>query len=131
MANAVYPSALKAFLDADIDLLADTIKVALLTAGYSYSPAHDFFDDCEAYDVGTAETLGTKSTTGGVFDAANPTWAGLTGSQVTQLVIYKDTGTASTSPLICFMDTFASGMPYTPNGADFTMTWNASGIFSI
>lgn len=131
MANAVYPTGLKAILDGDVDMLSDTIKVCLLTSSYTYNAAHDFYDDISSYKVGTDQTLGTKTTTGGVFDAANSTWTGLTGSQVTRLAIYKDTGSAATSQLLCFMDTFASGMPYTPNGADFTMTWNGSGIFSI
>jgi hypothetical protein len=131
MANTVRAGALKLFLDGDIDMLVDTIKVSLLDTGvYTYSAAHDFEDDLTG-QVGTDQTLGTKTTTDGVFDAADAVWAGLTGNSVEGLWIYKDTGVPATSALICWMDTFASGMPYTPNGAEFTMAWNASGIFSI
>jgi hypothetical protein len=38
-------------------------------------------------------------------------------------VIYKDTGTAATSPLIAYIDT-ATGLPVTPNGGDITVTWD-------
>jgi hypothetical protein len=49
MANAFYTSALKAFLDADIDLLTDTIKVQMIDAAdYSFSAAHDCGDRCNA-----------------------------------------------------------------------------------
>jgi hypothetical protein len=46
-------------------------------------------------------------------------------------VIYKDTGTASTSPLIGYFDVVASGLPVTPNGGNITVTFNASGIFAL
>ena len=136
MANVVAPTALKMFLDADIDLLVDTIRVALCDAAdVAYNSAHDYYDDISAAVVGgalsTNPALGTKTTTAGVFDAADTTWTALTGDQCEYIWIYKDTGTAATSPLICGMDTFASGMPITPNGGDFKMQWNASGIFSI
>jgi hypothetical protein len=43
-------------------------------------------------------------------------------------VIFKDTGTASTSPLIAFLD---FGGVQSPAAGDFTVTWNASGIATI
>ena len=64
MANALYPIGKKGLLDADIDLSADTIKVALVDTGtYTYSAAHDMYDDVSAGVVGTPVTLGTKTTT--------------------------------------------------------------------
>ena len=47
------------------------------------------------------------------------------------LVIYKDTGVAGTSALIRFIDTGVTGLPITPSGADVTVRWHASGIFSV
>lgn len=38
-------------------------------------------------------------------------------------MIYADTGTESTSPLIAFIDT-ATGLPITPNGGDIIVTWD-------
>lgn len=131
MANALYPIGKKAILDADIDLLSDTIKVALVDTGtYTYSAAHDFYNDVSGV-VGTPGTLASKTTTGGVFDAADLTFTAVSGSSVEALIIYKDTGNAATSNLIAYIDTAASGLPVTPNGGDITITWNASGIFAI
>lgn len=130
MANVLYPIGKKAILDADIDLLVDTIKVALVDTGtYTYSAAHDFYNDVSGV-VGTPGTLGTKTTTGGVFDAADTVFTAVTGATVEALVIYKDTGSSATSALIAYIDT-GSGLPVTPNGGDITITWNASGIFAI
>lgn len=67
----------------------------------------------------------------GVFDADNLVFSSLSGDEVENLILYKHTGTEATSILIAFWDTFDSGMPLTPNGGDVTVTWNASGIFSI
>lgn len=71
MASAAYELTLKKFLDADVDLLVDTIKARLVrTSAYTFSQAHDFADDLPAAIVADA-TLGSKTTTAGVFDAAD------------------------------------------------------------
>lgn len=134
MANLLYPLFKEAILDSDnaIDLVANTIKVALLTSGYSYSAAHDFYNDLGANVVGTDQTLANKTIALGVFDADDATWAGLTGSAVSYLAIYKDTGNAATSRLIAYFDTI-TGFPLTPSGADLTVRWSsgASRIFAL
>ena len=38
-------------------------------------------------------------------------------------MIYVDTGTEATSPLIAYIDT-ATGLPITPNGGDIIVTWD-------
>lgn len=130
MASALYPIGKKAILDGDIDFLVDTIKAVLIDTGtYTYSSAHDFYNDLSGV-VGTAVTLGSKTTTGGTFDAADSTFTAVSGATVEAIVIFKDTGNTATSALIAYIDT-ASGLPVTPNGGNITVAWNASGIFSI
>jgi hypothetical protein len=81
--------------------------------------------------VGTAQLITTKTVVNGLFDGDNVTYTGVTGNSVEALVIYVDTGTASTSRLVAFIDTGVTGLPVTPNGGDITITWNASGIFQL
>ena len=132
MANVLYASAKKKILDADIDLLVDTIKVALIdTNDVAFSAAHDFYDDISAAVVGTPVALGTKTTTDGAFDSADPTWSAVTGDVCEAIVMYKDTGVAGTSALIAWYDTGITGLPVTPNGGDITYTVHASGWFSL
>ena len=133
MANAVYPKALKAFLDGDIDLLVDDIRVMIVdTNDETYDAADEFMADITAAGrVGASAALDGKTTTGGVFDANDATWASVTGDPSECVVVYKHTGNVATDRLICWIDTWASGNPFTPNGGGFTMQWNASGIFSI
>ncbi len=133
MANAFYTPFLKKLLDADIDFLVDDIKVVLVDlADYTFSAAHEFLSDVPAgARVATSGNLASKTTTGGVFDAADATFTAATGDQSEALIIYKDTGVAATSALIRFIDTGITGMPITPSGADITVRWNASGILSV
>ena len=134
MSNALYPTGKKAILDADVDLTADTIKIVLCTSGYTYSASHAFLSDISSGNrVATSSALASKTTTGGTFDAADVTFAGLTGSAVRSWVLYKDTGTAGTSQLVAYFDTVSGGgsLNYTPNGSDLTLVFGASGIFSI
>ena len=131
MANVLYASAKKAFLDGDIDLLTDTIKIALIDTGtVSYSAGHDNYDDVSAGVIGTPVALGSKTTTAGVFDSADPTWTSVSGATVEAAVIYKYTGTPATSALILWIDS-ATGLTLTPNGGDVTATVHASGWFAI
>ncbi len=133
MANALFPRWKQALLEftANNNLSAGTVKVALVTAGYTYSSANQFYSSVSASVVGTPQTIGTKTFTNGVFDGGNVTFTAVTGAQVVALVIYIDTGNAATSPLVAFIDTGVTNLPVTPNGGDIAITWNASGIFSL
>lgn len=133
MANALYPKWKQALLEftANNDLDGQTVKVALVTSGYTYSATDQFYSSVSASVVGTPQTIGTKTFTNGVFDGADVTFSAVTGSQVTRLVIYIDTGSAATSPLVAYLDTGVTNLPVTPNGGDIAITWNASGIFAL
>jgi len=134
MANSVYPKGKKAILDGDVDFLTDTIKIVLCTSGYTYSTSHDFLDDISAGNrVATSSALASKTTTDGAFDAADVTFTALTGSTVARWVLFKDTGTESTSALIAYFDTVSGGgaLSFTPSGGNFTLSFGASGIFTI
>jgi hypothetical protein len=135
VANKLYPKGKQNLLSAGFNLPSDTIRVALVDAGYTYNAAHDAYDDLTPASnvVGTPQALSGKSVTDGVFDAASPvTFTSVTGDQVTQLVIYKDTGVQSTSLLLVHIDS-ATGLPVTPNGGNITVSWDtgASKIFAL
>ena len=133
MANALYPKWKEQLLQftANNNLSSGTVKVALVTSGYTYSSTDQFYSSVSASVVGTPQTIGSKTFTNGVFDGADVTFTAVTGSQVTRLVIYIDTGSAATSPLVAYIDTGVTNLPVTPNGGDIAITWNASGIFAL
>lgn len=134
MANAIYPKYKETILGAatNTNLLTGTVKVALIDTGtYTYSDAHQFYSSVTGV-VGTPQTIGaTKSVTNGLFDGADVTFTAVTGNTAEALIIYVDTGSAATSPLVAYIDTSVTGLPVTPNGGDISITWNASGIFQL
>ena len=133
MANAIYPLYKDAILQsaANSNMSSGTVKVALVdTSVYTYSAAHEFVTSLSGR-VGTDQTLGTKTFTSGVFDAADSVYTAVSGASCEALVIYIDTGVAGTSRLIAYIDTGVTGLPVTPNGGDINITWNASGIFAL
>lgn len=63
-------------------------------------------------------------------DAADVTLTAVSGDPSEQVEFHKDSGTESTSFLICNFDT-STGLPVSPNGGDINIIFNASGIFKI
>lgn len=132
MASAIYPNAKEQFLSGGIDLTTNTIRAVLIDTGtYTYSAAHADYADLTGV-VGTESgVFTTKTVTGGVFDADNITFTGVTGNTVEAIVIFVDTGVPANDLLIAYIDSASAGLPATPNGGDITVTWNGSGIFAL
>ena len=138
MANALYPKWKEALLqnsaDSDLDGSGTTgVWAALVDTGtYTYSSAHEFYSSLSGV-VGTDVEVGaTKSYTNGTFDGADLTFTSVSGSTVEAIVLYrKNAGANTTWRLIAYLDTGFTGLPVTPNGGNITVTWNASGIFTL
>lgn len=126
MANTLYDFARQRFLEAQINWMTDTIKVVLVSTS-AYTPqtgVHQYLSDISgSARVTTPVTLASKATTGGAADASDATFTSVSGATINAIVIYRDTGTESTSPLIAYIDT-ATGLPLTPNGGDVIITWD-------
>jgi len=131
MANALYNKGREGFLDGNIDWDTDDIRCILIdTADYTVDLAtHDNLDDVPGdARVATSGALTSKTVTDGVADAADVTLSSVTGDTCEAIVIYKHTGTESTSRLIAYIDT-ATGLPLTPNGGDITIQWDIATVW--
>jgi len=125
VANALYGLGRQKFLEGAIAWLSDDIKLSFVD-GAVYSPSIDvdeFIDDIASTIEDSGNFVG-KSSTLGVADATDVTVATVTGNEFEYIVIWKDTGTPATSPLIALIDT-ATGIPCTPNGGDIIVQWDA------
>lgn len=132
MANTLYPKGAEKMLSGSINWNADTIKVGIVSDGYTYSTAHEFLTSAGTL-IGTPQTLGSKSVTGGVFDAADPDFGAIAaGSTAKAIVLYKDTGSTATSPLLAYIDDL-TGFPFATNGGSVSIPWSngAAKIFSL
>lgn len=131
MANKLFPNGKEALLAGDLDWDAHTFRIGFLPSGYVYDAAHDNLDDVTgmATPVATSGALANKTNVDGVADADDFTLSAVSGSAITQAVLYRDTGVASTSRLLAHYDT--GGFPTTPNGGDINVVINAGGLFSL
>lgn len=135
MANAIYPEWKESLLDfvANNDINSGNVKAVLVDgADYTYSAAHQFLSDVAAGGrVATSGNLASKTIANGTFDAADFSFTAVTGDPCEILILYIDTGSAATSPLVAYYDTGVTGFPVTPNGGDINVTVNASGFFTL
>ncbi|KLD65426.1 hypothetical protein [Dyella japonica] len=128
MANTLYDKGRQRFLEGQLNWLTDTYKVLLVDTG-AYTAnftTHEFLSDIPtSARIGTSSgvALTSKTSTGGAADAADITFSAVSGASIEALVIFKDTGTEGTSPLVAYIDT-ATGLPITPNGGDIIVTWD-------
>lgn len=127
-------------MNGGIDLDTDDIRVALVTSSYTPDQdAHTMYSDI-TNELSTANgyTAGGKQLTTpvitadntnnlGKFDADDVSWAS---SSITarRAVLYKNTGTPSTSALIACID---FGADKTTTSGTFLITWNAGGILNL
>lgn len=142
MANGLFVSFRNGILGSHatrVDLDADTVS-AMFVDHADDTPVlatDDFLNDIASAArvpaLASCPSLGSKTigtVASGVFDAADTVFTTLSGDQSESLILFKNTGTDTTCDLIAYWDT-ATGLPLTPNGADVTVVWNASGIFQV
>lgn len=124
MANSGYDKAYESFAKGEINLIGDTIKVALVDATYTPNFAtHQFVTDLGAAVIWRSAALSGKTVTAGVFDAADLLITGPTGPDVHAWVLYQDTGVDGTSRLISYIDT-ATGLPMPLSGGDIRIVFD-------
>ena len=132
MANSLYARGKQRMLEKLISFKDDDIQALLVSADYTPDlNAHEFLSDVQAYALGGgAKPLTSKTTTLGVFDAADVTWLQVpSGATAKAVVLFKNTGVAGTSPLLGYIDTI-TGFPVATNGSDITVQWD-NGAFKI
>jgi hypothetical protein len=135
MTNRMFEKGREAFLSGQINWLTDNIKAVLVdvndyTADYN---VHAFLTDIPSIArVATSGNLANKTATLGVADADDLTFSNVTGDQSEAVVLYKDTGVAGTSLLICYIDS-ATGLPVIPNSGPIAVVWDngANKIFKL
>lgn len=122
-----------------INFKTDTIKLSLHSSSYTPNEdSHDFFDDVTnevsnsgSYSAGGATLTVTTSQDNtdneGVMDAVDVSFTSAT-ITARYAVIYKSTGTASTSPLSLLID-FGSNQIST--AGTFTITFASEGILNL
>lgn len=107
-----------------------TIKLALVNSSIGSVTATSTYSSVSGNIVaGSTVSLSGKTITNNVFTASNPTISGVSsGISVKGYIVYFDNG--SIQRLIGFVDT-GTGLPFTTNGGNITITFSGSGIFAL
>ena len=139
MANVKFNSFGNAIAKNDMDSV--TLKAMFMSTSYTPdADAHQYVSDIVASRASGTTDLTLSGFTITVNDTDNATdfdVADLTTGTITattaQVVIYIDTGTESTSELLCALDLLSGGSPTTFSvvSGELTATVDARGLFSI
>jgi hypothetical protein len=133
MSNQLYGKAREKFLGTNgvnsIDWLADEIRAMLVDiTQYTVNiNVDEFLSDVPALaqvtPVAGCPILGVKTATLGVANASGATFGSVSGANCGALLLFKNTGNQTTSPLIAYIDT-ATGLPVAPNGGPVAIQWD-------
>lgn len=129
--NALYTKGLEGILDGSIHWLTDNIKVLLVdTASYTAKLTTDKYlsDIPSAARVASSTVLTNRTVINGIADADDVSFAAVSGPSIEALVLYADTGSASTSRLLHYVDT-GSGLPISTDGGSVNILWPNSGDY--
>ncbi len=127
---AIYPKALEAFANGQIDWLTNKIRAYLIDAAdYTYSTTHEFLSSVPVGSRVANSDLTGKTNVSGALDANDTVLAGVSGDPSEAVILVRaaavDPGTdlAETAQrLIAYIDNY-SGFPVTPNGTNITVQW--------
>ena len=116
LANALYDTGRISFLRGDLSWNSNTFKVVLLSSAYTANlTTHQYLSSIHSgARVATSSALTTLLPGAGVADASDITFTSVSGSQVTQFVVYRDTGFDTTSQLVVPFYS-AINLPFTTN----------------
>lgn len=133
MANALFDPGREGILDTTIPMTGD-IRVMLVKATYGFDATDKFLVDLGAVDNGRSTALQNMTYTNGVFDADNISLVATAAVECSAFIIFYHTGADGTARLIAFVDTPASGLPFTPAAGqtvNITFDAGANKIFKL
>lgn len=128
-----YDTLWKLLLTGGIDLGTDTLKLALVTSGYTPNVAHDKWADVSANEVasGSGYTTGGVTLSGVAVTNSNIGYSDVTWTSLTKTfryaVCYKSgSGGGLTNPLLFYILLDSTPADIVSSGSNYTIVWNAT-----
>jgi hypothetical protein len=128
-----------------VDVLADTLKMMLLTSSYTPDKDHQFISDLTNELSGTGYAAGfggsgrktmttkaiVKDTTNDIvkLTADNPTWTAINAGTARYLAVVKEVTSDADSPVLAILDINASA-GVTTDGNDLPLAFGTNGVIS-
>jgi hypothetical protein len=140
MTSLIFNTGKQELLNGNIDLINDSIKVALMTSGYSPDKdADNYYNELNFQASGTGYNAGGKLLSNksvlkddvndrAEYHADDLVWNMITVSNVKGCVLFKDTGDPASSPLIAYID---FGEEFSKIADDFVISWSSEGILYL
>ena len=116
-----------------VDLNSDNIDASLLdqTDSGTITAATVDYDDVDTPTVVSTADVTISGISAGVASISAVTFTAVTGDAADYLVIWKNSGTPSTSPLVLTFDSATTGLPVTPNGGNIVATWGSNQLVTL
>ncbi len=133
MANQLFSKGREGIADDTISLSGD-VRAMLVKSTYTFDDTDVYLADLGSVDNGRTAALGSKTYTGGVFDASDTTLTATAAAASNALIIFQHTGNDATARLIAYIDSPTSGLPFTPAaGQTVPIAWDngANKIFKL
>lgn len=106
--------------DIDASLLDETDSGVVTAADVDYA-------DVNAGTVVATAGVTVASIAGGVVTlSGSVTFTSVSGDAADYLTVWKNSGSAATSPLAITWDSASQGLPITPNGGDIVASWSSN-----
>ena len=133
--SALFDPGREGFLDSSYtgSWTGSDMRAMLVKSTYTFVASHKFVSDLGAVDNGRSATLGSKTGTNGVANAANTSLLATAAVACNAIVIFYHTGADATARLIAYIDS-ATGLPVTPAaGGTVNINWDtgANKIFKL
>lgn len=123
-----YKNGRTAVVDGSLVWRTDNIKAVLLdTSAYTANEETDQYLSSIplAARISTSANLTGKTNNGGIINAEPTSFPGTAaGVTCAAMALFKDTGSAATSVLLCYIDAAAVGLPVVTDGGVINVTWN-------
>ena len=117
------------------DINTDNMDLSLLDqtdSGTIDATTVDYDDVDGVTVVATGNLPAVSSITNGVVTLAGAlTFSAVTGDAADYLTLWKNSGSAATSPLLVTWDSATTGLPVTPNGGDIIVTWSSNILVTL
>lgn len=132
--SGLYLKGREKFLRGEVAWLTDSIKVVLVPATYTANlTTHEFLSDIPLGSrVAISDELASKTTTDAWASTERIEWQSVDGQVCTGMVVFKDTGLITTSPLLAYLNDGVSNLPLDPTGVKVTFFPDPStGLFRL
>lgn len=130
MASGMYTFGIGQLMRGNIDLVNDTIAVVAVSTAYTPDlSSHQYQNDIpDAAQIGEVDLEGNILIDNTVFDANSATIEEpTTGEEHNAVVVFNNTGNATTSQLLAYLEV----SQITTDGTPLVVDWDADGIFEL